>query len=68
VLGSGVSLVLIALGAILVWAVNADVRGVNVHTVGWILMAVGFVGFLLALAYAGTRRRSTVYDDRDPLP
>ena len=49
-MGLPVSLVLIAVGAILTFAVNDDPgRSVNLDAVGWILMAVGLVGLLLAL-------------------
>ena len=40
-MGIGVSLILIAAGAILTWAVNATVSGVDINTVGVILMIVG---------------------------
>ena len=40
-MGMGVSLLLIAVGAVLVWAVNATVSGIEIHTIGWILLAVG---------------------------
>src|SRR5262249_7855328 len=47
-----VSLILIAVGAVLAFAVrqSSDAQ-VNVHVVGWILMGVGLVGLLLALAW-----------------
>jgi hypothetical protein len=48
----GGSLVLIAAGAILKWAVTATVSGVNLHTVGTVLLVIGLVGFVLACAYA----------------
>ena len=48
-MGTPVSLILIALGAILVWGVNAHAKGVNVDAVGVILMIVGLLGFLLSL-------------------
>jgi hypothetical protein len=48
--GLPVSLILIAVGAILAFAVHQDPNAaVNVHAVGWILMAVGLVGLLLSL-------------------
>jgi hypothetical protein len=50
-MGFGVSLVLIAIGAILTWAVTADVQGVDINVVGVILMVVGLVGFLLSLMF-----------------
>ena len=50
-MGLGVSLILIAVGAILTWAVDAHVSGVNVHAVGVILMIVGLIGGLFSLAF-----------------
>ena len=46
-----VSLVLIAVGAILVWGVEAEAEGLNVDAVGVILMIVGLIGFLLSLVF-----------------
>ena len=72
-MGIGVSLILIAAGAILTWAVNATVSGLNIHTIGVILMVVGVVGLLLSLMFwsswggpAGVRRRTTYVDDAPP--
>ena len=49
-MGLPVSLVLIAVGAILAFAVHQDSgAAVNVHVVGWVLMAVGLVGVLLTM-------------------
>jgi hypothetical protein len=45
----GTSLFLIAVGAILKYAVTAHVAGVNIHTAGLILMIVGIVGLLIGL-------------------
>ena len=50
-MGIGVSLVLIAVGAILTWAINATVSGVDINAVGVILMIVGAVGLLLSLMF-----------------
>ncbi len=47
----GTSLVLIAVGAILKYAVTGSVSGLNVQTVGVILMVVGVVGLVLSLLY-----------------
>lgn len=44
-----IGLLLIAVGAILVWAVNASTSSVNIDAVGWILMGVGLVEFLIEL-------------------
>ena len=72
-MGIGVSLILIAVGAILTWAVNATVSGLNINTIGIILMVVGAVGLILSMMFwsswggvGGTRRRTTVVDDGPP--
>ncbi len=73
-MGIGVSLILIAVGAILTWAVNATVSGLDINTVGIILMVVGVVGLVLSLMFwsswggvgGTTRRRTTVVDDGPP--
>ena len=71
-MGIGTSIFLIALGAILKYAVTADVEGVSLETVGVILMVVGIVGGLISLAFwsswggfGGYSRRETVVRDRD---
>src|SRR5712691_2434529 len=73
--GLGVGIFLIAVGAILAFAVHVTTSGVNIHTVGWILMAVGFAGILLSLifwsSWAGPgylSRRRTTYVDEGPPP
>jgi hypothetical protein len=53
----GGSLILIAAGALLYWAVNLQTRFVNLHTVGLVLMAVGAVGLLSSLVDAAKTRR-----------
>jgi hypothetical protein len=50
-MGLGVSLILIAVGAILTWAVDVHANGLNVNAIGVILMIVGLVGFVLSLAF-----------------
>jgi len=52
--GIGVSMILIAVGAVLIWAVNATVSGIELHTIGWILLAVGALGALLSLIFWST--------------
>lgn len=52
----GASIFLIAVGAILSFAVNASVRSVELDVVGYILMAAGAIGLLLSLMT--TRRRA----------
>ena len=70
-MGIGVSLILIAVGAILVWAVEASVSGVDLVAVGWILLIVGAAGALLSMifwsSWGGVHgRRETVYRDEPP--
>ena len=50
-MGIGVSLLLIAVGAILIWAVDVSVSGVELVTIGWILLVVGAIGVLLSLIF-----------------
>ena len=59
----GTGIVLIAIGAILTWAVDVQVSGVNLRVVGWILMAVGALGVVLELAVWAPRRRRVVQSD-----
>ncbi len=64
-MGIGTSLFLIAVGAILKFAVDADVQGIELATVGVILMVIGVVGLLISLFFLSEwRRRGTVVEDR----
>jgi len=57
--GIGTSIFLIAVGAILYFAVNADISGLEVSTVGLILMIVGILGLVISiymLSMASRRR------------
>ena len=66
-MGIGASLVLSAVGAILIWAVNTTSSGFNIHVAGVILLVIGIIGFLISLmfwsswggfgAFAGDRPR-----------
>jgi hypothetical protein len=58
----GTSLFLIAVGAILAFAVKADVSGIEISTVGIILMIVGVVGLVISLFYLAPHRRATVVE------
>jgi hypothetical protein len=62
----GGSLILIAIGAILRWAVSATTSGVNIHTVGVILLIVGGIGFVISLlwmAFYADRTTRPTYTD-----
>jgi formate-dependent nitrite reductase membrane component NrfD len=52
----GVSLFLIAIGAILKFAVTLHVEGINLHTTGVILMVIGILGLILSLWLLTVRR------------
>ena len=56
----GGALFLIAVGAILKWAVHKHVSGINIHVVGLILLIIGIVGLLFEIGLMFSRRRTTV--------
>jgi hypothetical protein len=74
-MGVGVSLILIAVGAVMAFAVHVTTSGFNVNTIGYILLVVGIVGALLSLVFwsswagpgyfadNGARRRRTVIEE-----
>jgi hypothetical protein len=68
---TGTSIFLIAVGAILKFAVTASVSGIDLATVGVILMVVGIIGLVLSLLVLGRERRPVVVErdrvvERDP--
>jgi Domain of unknown function (DUF6458) len=56
----GASLFLIAVGAILKWAITKHFSGINLHVVGVILLVIGIIGLAVDLYLWTTRRNSTV--------
>jgi hypothetical protein len=63
----GASIFLIAVGAILRYAVTTTVAGIDIQTVGLILMIAGIIGLLIGLFVLATDRgRPPVDDRRDP--
>ena len=56
-MGIGSSLFLIAVGAILYFAIDADVSGIEISTVGIILMVIGVIGLLISLFFLSEWRR-----------
>jgi hypothetical protein len=78
-MGLGTSIFLIAVGAILDFAVDVQTRGFNLHTIGAILMIVGAIGVVLSLVFwsswggfggrdvayqgGGPRRRRVIEED-----
>ncbi len=75
-MGLGVSLLLIAAGAILVWGVTGETAGVDIDAIGVILMIVGFAGLVLSLVFWSSwggpgylgRRRATYVEEGPPPP
>ena len=72
-MGIPVSILLIAAGAILAFAITGTTSGVYIHAVGWILMAAGLLGLVLSLimwdSWAGGgfwNRRPVAYDQPPP--
>ncbi len=65
-MGIGVSIFLIAVGAILAFAVNTSVSGLDIAVVGYILMIVGVIGLIMTAFIWGPRRsgRSDVVEER----
>jgi hypothetical protein len=63
-MGIGVSVFLLALGAILAFAVNAEVSGLEISTIGIILMIAGAIGLLMTMLVFGRRDRGVVAEDR----
>ena len=72
-MGLGVGIFLMAIGAILAFEVTKEVSGVNLQTVGWILMIVGILGVVLSMIFwsswggpgyfSNGRRRTTTVDE-----
>jgi Na+/proline symporter len=59
-MGIGGSIFLIALGAILAFAVNADIGVLDLSTVGWVLMVAGLAGLIITIWFWQSRRRTVV--------
>lgn len=70
----GTSILLIAIGAILKWAVTAHTNGFDIQTAGTVLLVVGLVGLALSIIYTfvWSRRTDPAYDNtrvrRQPPP
>jgi hypothetical protein len=63
-MGIGVSIFLLAIGAILTFAVNAELSGLDINVVGVILMVCGAIGLLLTMLVFGRRGGTAVVEDR----
>ncbi|GAA5177034.1 hypothetical protein GCM10023322_00670 [Rugosimonospora acidiphila] len=67
-MGIGGSIFLLAVGAILAFAVKASLGFVSIQVVGWVLMGAGLVCLILTLWYWNSRRRTVVTSREVPLP
>jgi hypothetical protein len=63
----GTSLFLIAVGAILYFAVDAHISGLQISTVGIILMVIGVIGLLISLFFLSGRRRYRAPAEERPI-
>ena len=68
-MGMGVSLLLVAIGAVLAFAVHVTGSGFNIHTIGIILLVVGAIGALMSMifwsswgGFGGGRTETTVIE------
>lgn len=73
-MGLPVSILLIAVGAILAFAVEGSSSAVDINTVGWILMGAGVLGLVLSMILWDSwgrggygRRRTVVHDAAAPV-
>jgi hypothetical protein len=55
-MGIGGSIFLLAVGAILAFAVNANISGLDINVVGYVLMLAGLIGLILTLYFWNSRR------------
>ena len=69
-MGISVSILLIAVGAILTWGVTAEAEGLDVNAIGVILMIVGLLGLVISMifwsSWGGFQRR-TAYVEGGPV-
>lgn len=61
--GIGGSVALIALGAVMAWAVSVETEGFNINTAGLIIFAVGILGLVATLVMASTADKTVVEKD-----
>lgn len=73
-MGIGASIFLIALGAILAFAVTYELAGIDIQVIGWILLVVGILGLVLSMVFwsswggpAYWSRRRTYVDEGPPV-
>lgn len=64
-MGIGTSIFLIALGAVLKFAVTATVSGISLATVGTILIVLGIIGLLISMVFLMQSRRGGTVATRE---
>jgi hypothetical protein len=70
-MGIGISIVLVAVGAVLTFALEREAEGINLDTVGIILMIVGSIGLVVSMLFWSSfgpysrERRETVVRERE---
>jgi hypothetical protein len=64
-MGIGASVLLIAIGGILAFAIRDTTLGgwLDLNTAGWVLIVVGTIGLIVTLIIWGSRRRETVVEE-----
>lgn len=67
-MGIGVSVFIMAVGAVLAFAVEKSVEGVDINAVGVILMVIGAIGLITSMIIWGPRTRRTVVEEGDVVP
>ena len=67
-MGIGVSILLMAAGAIMTFAIEVEnAEGFNINTIGIILMVAGAIGLVASLVIFGRRSRDTIIEERRPV-
>jgi hypothetical protein len=66
-MGIGGSIFLLALGAILAFAVDAQFSGIDINVVGYVLMAAGLVGLIITIWFWNSRRTPTTVVEERPV-
>jgi hypothetical protein len=64
--GIGASIFMLAVGAIIAFALHVHVGFLDLRVVGWVLMAAGAVGLIMTLTIFGSRRRTVVTSTTAP--
>ncbi len=65
-MGIGASIFMLAVGAIIAFALNVHVGWLDLSIVGWVLMLAGAVGLIMTLTIFGSRRRTVVTQTPPP--